>query len=195
MYLSASEAEVRKSLLDIDNDRVSTFVFDNFDLNQSDKDRFIIKGLSKEDILKHTYIIPVFAQREGNLVTIKELENKRFIKLVHEAIKYGKNLIQKDIHTYIPTNSFSVCWWKKDARFFIPNHKKQKDVSSLREKILLDLQLVQKNTPKPSRVQIKTQFSYDKRIEAEPFQRQNGIIQWNTKYRNDNNRWVTCWNI
>ena len=55
---------------------------------------------------------------------------------------------------------------------------KKNTQTSLREKVLSDLQPVSKSKPKPSRVHLKTRFSYNEEIKSEPYGKQSGIIKW-----------------
>lgn len=134
-------------------------------------------------------IVPLSAQREGNLVTVTEDEYKRFEKNCDKAYKYAKKyLMNKPLREFVPEGVIEVCWWEKNingSKFFVTEKEIEYSPSTYREDILMRFHPKSKSlkSAKPSRLSIKIFFDEnDKegniRYLLKKRVSQLGIIKW-----------------
>lgn len=184
MYFSVARSKVQLALVHVNDVRIRKFVVPESDTvsQKSDEDLIdedLIDELSEEELIDKTHIIPIHAQREGNLVTVTELENKRFEKLAEGAIQYAKTMIRENIREFIPNKRIEIYWWEKEGQYFAPSTEEKKDPFSLREMILKQLEPKPKAVAKPSRIKLETLYlTDDSDIEIQKYHPQNGVIYW-----------------
>lgn len=146
----------------------------------------MIAKLTDDEIAEKTQIVPVRAQREGNLVTITELDDKRFEILADGAIQYAEERIRNRIRDYVPQSQMEVCWWEGVGEYFVPSEKSnqlRREPLSFRESILGPLETAKrpasKGKAKPSRIQLEVQFiAEENKTEIRKHRPQPGVIVW-----------------
>lgn len=190
MYYSFARSRVRSALCNVEDKRIQKYIRKNSKISQPAPSlQSIIAKMTDEEIENCTQIIPVRAQREGNLVTITELDDKRFEKLTDGAIQYAVGYVKQHIRDYVPNSQIEVCWWEGVGEYFLPSansDQQQKEPLSFREYILGPIKALErpasKSKAKPSRVQLEVQFiTEDKEIEIWKYRPQRGVITWSRK--------------
>ncbi len=134
-------------------------------------------------------IIPIKAQREGNLVTITNQDHIKFESLCAKALDFAREqVLQHSLEKFWLERKIQVCWWEKQVSsggFFLQSGNDKKDMppDTFRNKILMQLEPRPKRQPKPSRLKVLVYF--DKRDLAGntiPMIRkivpQLGVIEW-----------------
>lgn len=191
-YLSNAKTRVRNTLSSVDDQRFQKLFRKNI-LVEDNEDKFCWTKLSDDELLPYTYITPIYAQREGNLVTITDLDQKRFEKLVDAAWQYAVNLVKEEPKNYLETAELTVYWWEKEGEFFLPEPdiKVEKvEHQTLREEMLYippqnsrptlrPNPTNPKSSAKPSRLQVKVEYLLDGEGKAlREFHSQKGVIKW-----------------
>jgi uncharacterized protein (UPF0305 family) len=179
MYFSVARTKVRLALVHVNDERIRQFVTREIDIGSQKGEAVLIDELSEEELIEKTHIILIHAQREGNLVTITELENKRFEKLAEGAIQYAKIIMSENIREFIPNKRIEIYWWEKEGQYFVPSIEEKKEHSSLREMILKQLEPKPKAVAKPSRIEVETRFLTDEKDnETHKYHPKKGVIYW-----------------
>lgn len=154
------------------------------------KDKVYWDRYDDNELSKMFKIVPLSAQREGNLVTVTEEEYKTFGKNCDKAYKYAKQyLLNKSLRGFVPEEVVEVCWWEKNTdsnKFFITEKEEDYTPSTYREEILVRLhpKVKQQKSAKLSRLSVKIFFDEsDKegnvRYLLKKSVSQLGIIKWN----------------
>jgi hypothetical protein len=179
IYFSVAKSDVRSALKRVNDERIRQFVMHENGTESEKSDEILYDELTEEELIDKTHIFPIHAQREGNLVTITELENKRFEKLAEGAIQYAKIMISENIREFIPNKRIEIYWWEKEGQYFVPSIEEKKEHSSLREMILKQLEPKPNAVAKPSRIEVETRFLTDENDdETQKYHPQKGVIYW-----------------
>ena len=188
-YLSNAKARVKGTLSSVQDPRFQKLLRENH-LIDNTKAEIPWSKLSDEEVLQYTYVTPVYAQREGNLVTITDLDEKRFEKLVAEARQYAVNLVKVNPKKYLEDVEFTVYWWEKEGDFSLPEPEIKEEHQSLREEMLYippqKTKTIVKPNPqnpkskaKPSRLQVKVEYLRDGEEKTLwQIHYQKGVIKW-----------------
>ncbi len=133
----------------------------------------------EEGLKKKARLIPIRAQREGNLVLINELDHKRFTSLVSKAIQYAEdNFYKLNPLSFLPSGELKVLWWEKHGEMFFDRETfERNEAKSLREQVLNSLLPKPESQPKPSRVEFKVRYQSNE-IQADYRCPQKGILEW-----------------
>lgn len=97
-------------------------------------------------------LFPKYAQREGNLVTISELNHKQFIVLCEKAINFGTNMIEENPDNFKDMKEIQVNWWENEGVFSIAEIIDRNNPRTYRELILSKLGPVLGKGKKSSRI-------------------------------------------
>ncbi|MBU9714104.1 hypothetical protein [Evansella tamaricis] len=136
-------------------------------------------NLPEAELLQATRLIPLSAQREGNLVTITELQQKRFESMVDKAFLFAKNIVEKDRKKYVAWKELTIYWWEKEGSFFLPEVNEETEPTTLREKVLKSLEPKPKKKGKPSRLHLELKLlSPEEKLTLQRYTYQKGIINW-----------------
>ncbi len=190
-YLSNAKIRVKNTLSSVDDPRFQKLLRKN-NLVEDNEDEFCWSKLSDDELLPYTYITPIYAQREGNLVTITDLDQKRFEKLVDAAWQYVVNLVELDPKKFLEAPELTVYWWEKEGEFFLPEPdiKAEVEHQTLREELLYippqnssptlrPNPTNPKSNAKPSRLQVKVEHLRDGEGKSlQQLHSQKGVIKW-----------------
>lgn len=178
MYYSAAQSRVKVAISEIDDKRIQNLFIRS---NDENKNNSVIDwaGFTDEELLNCVKVLPTYAQREGNLVTISDLQQKYFEKLVKKAIRFAENKIKSNVRIYLETGHLTINWWEKDGELFITKQEEENEPNTLMGKILQQLKPKTTNGSKPSRLHIDiiTILNGQKVITTE-YKTQKGIIEW-----------------
>jgi hypothetical protein len=130
------------------------------------------KKLSETEAL---FIYPKYAQREGNLVTISDLQHQRFVKLCLEALTFATSEISSNLAKYNSINELQVNWWEDERLFYINDIYDKQNPRTFRESILLKMEPVLERRKKPSRIILGISKEEKKINMISP---QKGILEW-----------------
>lgn len=152
---------------------------------------FIRNARVEENLIKRAKLVPLRAQREGNLVLISELDHRRFLSLVDQAIEYAESYIQGlNPFTFLPKGKIQIYWWEKQGIFFSDlDRNNEAEPKTLRDHVLQVLSPNARKQAKPSRIELEVIFpGEDKHVEVKSYCPQYGIIEWTRMIREMKNK-------
>lgn len=191
IYFSVACSRVTSALDDVEDNRIRKYLHRNRKRTHTPPSpESIIAKLTDQEIIEKTYIIPIRAQREGNLVTITDLEDKRFEKLTEGAIAFVEGLVRNAIREFVPKSHVDVYWWDENGEYFLPAiepEQKPKEPSSFREEILWATLATKKpenkSKAKPSMIRLEISFfSEAKKVQIKKYKPQRGVIEWGINF-------------
>lgn len=184
-YIYQTQADVERIMMDLGDNRVIKLLI-------KPNDKIYWNRYRDEELLKMVKVIPLSAQREGNLITITKEEHIAFEKLCERAYIYArKYLLNKPLRYLVPELLLQVCWWEKDNvsnKFWIPTSDLKPIPNTYREVVLEKLLPKPKKSPKPSKLNIKVYFDEnDKDGNVTPMIKKSinqlGVITWKCKMK------------
>lgn len=122
---------------------------------------------------------PKFAQREGNLVTVTEIDHIRFTELCKKAIKFASEQVNKNFEQYKGIKEIQINWWEKDGKFYFNEDIDKNNPKTFRELIISKLDTILKKRPKPSRILLDIVTARSLENDFKLISHQYGKLEWN----------------